>query len=80
MGFSFSPTPSNNDLPYKIHRTEPNTEHSLRKFLNWIDDKLRNFLRLQRYCHPDWHQHFLLPRAVLSNEIESDGYISGDVV
>lgn len=77
-GFRYPASPSANDLPYKARCTNPGVEHAVRDFLDWIDEELANCVKLQRYCKAGWRQEFPFPRAVLRNEIESDGYTSGD--
>ena len=77
-GFRYPETPSLNDLPYKARCTNPKIEHTVREFLDWIDDELNNSAKLQKYCRPGWRQAFPFPRAILRDEIESDGYMSGD--
>lgn len=76
-GFRYSDEPSTDDLPYKARCKNPGIEHTVREFLDWIDIELSNCAKLQRYCKDRW-QRFPFPRAVLRNEIESDGYMSGD--
>lgn len=77
-GFHFPASPSINNLPYKAICTNPGVEHAVRDFLDWIDDELDNCIKLQKYCRASWQQNFPFPRAVLREEIESDGYMSGD--
>lgn len=77
-GFRYFESPSFNDLPYKARCTNPKIERAVREFLDWIDDELNNSVKLQRYCRQGWRQTFPFPRAVLRDEIESDGYMSGD--
>lgn len=77
-GFRYSKSPSTKELPYKARCKNPIIEHTVRNFLDWVDDELDNCARMQRYCKAGWQQEFPFPRAVLRNEIESDGYMSGD--
>lgn len=77
-GFRYPVSPSTNDLPYKACCTNPGVEHAVRDFLDWIDDELGNCMKVQRYCRTSWQQNFPFPRAILRDEIESDGYMSGD--
>lgn len=77
-GFRYPAAPSTDDLPYKARCTNPGVEHAIRDFLDWIDEELGNCVKLQKYCRTSWQQEFLFPRAVLRDEIESDGYMSGD--
>lgn len=77
-GFRYPPTPSRDDLPYKARCTNPGVEHAVRDFLDWIDEGLGNCFNLQKYCRAGWRQEFPFPRAVMREEIESDGYMSGD--
>lgn len=77
-GFRYPASPSVNDLPYKAHCTNPGVEHAVRDFLDWVDEELGNCFKLQRYCRTGWHQEFPFPRAIVRDEIESDGYMSGD--
>ncbi len=77
-GFRYPVSPSTNDLPYKACCTNPGVEHAVRDFLDWIDDELSNCIKLQKFCGTSWQREFPFPRAVLRNEIESDGYMSGD--
>lgn len=77
-GFFYPDTPSADALPYKARCTNPGVEHAIRDFLDWIEVELWNCIKLQKYCRKDWQQKFPFPRAILRNEIESDGYMSGD--
>lgn len=77
-GFRYPETPSSGELPYKARCTNPEIERTVREFLDWIDDELNNSVKLQRHCRPGWRQTFPFPRAILRDEIESDGYMSGD--
>ena len=77
-GFRYPESPSIKELPYKAQCKNPIIEHTVRNFLDWVDDELDNCTRLQRYCKVGWRQEFPFPRAVLRSEIESDGYMSGD--
>lgn len=77
-GFRYPDSPSTNDLPYKACCTNPGVEHAVRDFLDWIDDELGNCVKLQKFCETSWQREFPFPRAVLRDEIESDGYMSGD--
>lgn len=77
-GFRYPKTPSGDDLPYKARCKNPGVEHAVRDFLDWIDEELGNCIRLQKHCETSWQQEFPFPRAVLRDEIESEGYMSGD--
>lgn len=77
-GFRFSDSPSTARLPYKAHCTNPGIEHTIRDFLDWIDSELNICMKLQRKCHRDWQRNFPFPQAVSREEIESNGYVSGD--
>ncbi len=77
-GFRYPDSPSGKDLPYKARCTNPGVEHAIRDFLDWVEEELVNCAKLQKYCSARWQQDFPFPRAVLKDEIESDGYMSGD--
>lgn len=77
-GFRFPAAPSTARLPYKARCTNPGIEHTIRNFLDWIDGELNTCMRLQRKCHGDWQRAFPFPQAVSREEIESEGYVSGD--
>lgn len=77
-GFCYPDSPSTDDLPYKACCTNPGVEHAVRDFLDWIDDELGNCIKLQKFCGTSWQREFPFPRAILRNEIESEGYMSGD--
>lgn len=77
-GFRYFNTPSAKELPYIARCANPGIEHAVRDFLDWVDEELGNANKLLRYCQPGWRQGFPFPRAILRNEIESDGYMSGD--
>lgn len=77
-GFRYSASPSTDDLPYKARCTNPGVEHAVRDFLDWVDEELGNCIRLQKCCRTAWQQEFSFPRAVRRDEIESEGYMSGD--
>lgn len=77
-GFCYSEYPSVGGLPYKACCMNPGVEHAIRDYLDWIDEELSNCIKLQKYCGKEWQQKFPFPRMVLRDEIESDGYMSGD--
>lgn len=77
-GFSYPASPTTQALPYKARCVNPGVEHAVHNFLDWVDDELGNCAKLQKYCHQSWQQKFPFPRAILRNEIESFGYVSGD--
>lgn len=77
-GFRFPAEPSVNELPYKARCKNPTIEHSVRKFLDWVDEELETCANLQKFCNRDWQRQFPFPRAILRKEIQSDGYMSGD--
>lgn len=77
-GFRYPVSPSTDDLPYKARCTNPGVEHAVRDFLDWIDEELGKCIKLQKYCRTGWQQEFPFPRAVRRDEIESEGYMSGD--
>ncbi len=77
-GFRYPASPSSAKLPYKAHCTNPGIEHTIRDFLDWIDSELNTCARLQQNCHQDWQRSFPFPQAVGREEIESEGYASGD--
>lgn len=77
-GFRYPETPSVEELPYKARCKNPVIEHSVRMFLDWVDDELDICSKLKNFCNADWQKKFPFPRAVLRDEIESDGYMSGD--
>lgn len=78
IGFVYPASPSAEALPYRAHCTHPGVEHAIRDFLDWIEVELGNCIRLQKSCRKSWQQNFPFPRTILRNEIESDGYMSGD--
>lgn len=77
-GFRFSTAPSASDLPYKARCKNPGIEHTIKDFLDWVDEELGNCIKLQKRCERSWQREFPFPRAVLRDEIESEGYMSGD--
>ncbi len=77
-GFSYQPVPAGEELPYKARCKNPEIEHAVRHFLDWVDEELYQCAGLQRYCRAGWRQEFPFPRAVCRGEIESDGYLGGD--
>ncbi len=77
-GFRYPQNPSTDDLPYKARCTNPGIEHAIKDFLDWVDEELNNCSKLQKYCKRFWQQNFPFPRAILRDEIEADGYMSGD--
>lgn len=77
-GFHYPSSPSTRELPYKARCMNPGVEHAVRDFLDWVDEELGNCIRLQKRCRMHWQQEFPFPRAVLRDEIESEGYMSGD--
>lgn len=77
-GFCYPVTPSSEKLPYKARCGNPTIEHTVRGFLDWVDEELGNCIMLQRYCKAQWQQQFPFPREVSRAEIESDGFKSGD--
>lgn len=77
-GFRYSKSPSVAKLPYKAYCTNPGIEHTIRDFLDWIDSELNTCARLQQNCHQDWQRRFPFPQSIAREEVESDGYVSGD--
>lgn len=76
MGFTYSNTPSKDELIFSAECEEPGEEYSIREFLNWIDDELINCNKLQSICHKKWQREFLFPRSVSKDSITSVGYVS----
>lgn len=76
MGFTYSQTPSNDELIFSAECEEPGEEYSIREFLDWIDDELINCTKLQSLCHKKWQREFLFPRSVSRDSITSVGYVS----
>lgn len=77
-GFFYLDSPSVEELAYKARCYNPGIEHAVRDFLDWIDGELNNCRKLQKHCHAEWQRNFPFPWAVSRDEIESDGYKSGD--
>lgn len=77
-GFRYPASPSTDKLPYKARCTNPGIEHTIRDFLNWIDSELNTCSSLQQNCYRDWQRRFPFPRSVARDEVESEGYVSGD--
>lgn len=77
-GFRYPDSPSMEKLPYKARCTNPGIEHAVRDFLDWIDSKLNTCARLQQKCHQNWQRTFPFPRSIDREEVESEGYVSGD--
>jgi len=77
-GFRYPASPFMGYLPYKARCTNPGVEHAVRDFLDWIDEELTSCMKLQKHCRTGWQQEFPFPRAVLRDEIEAEGYMSGD--
>lgn len=76
MGFRYPQAPSRDELIFSAVCKEPGEEYSIREFLDWIDNELIDCKKLQRLCHEEWQQKFLLPRSVSRDSIISDGYVS----
>lgn len=77
-GFRYPTSPSTAKLPYKAYCTDPGIEHTIRDFLDWIDSELNTCARLQQNCHQDWQRCFPFPQSIGRDEVESEGYVSGD--
>ena len=77
-GFCYPNSPSVAKLPYKAYCTNPGIEHTIRDFLDWIDSELNTCARLQQNCHQEWQRKFPFPQSIAREEVESDGYVSGD--
>lgn len=77
-GFRYPVSPSTAKLPYKAYCTNPGIEHAIRDFLNWIDEELDTCSTLQQKCYQSWQRNFPFPQSVSRDEVESDGYLSGD--
>ena len=77
-GFRYPKSPSTDKLPYRARCANPGIEHVIRDFLDWIDDELNICIGLQQNCHQDWQRRFPFPRAIAREEMESEGYVSGD--
>jgi len=78
IGFTYPGSPSTCDLPYVAECTNPGVEHTIRKFLDWVDDELLTCRTLKVLCGKEWQHSFPFPRAVSRNEIISTGYVRGD--
>jgi len=78
MGFTYSKTPSNDELIFSAECKEPGEEYSVREFLDWIDDELINCNKLKRLYNTKWQREFLFPRSVSRESITSDGYVSDE--
>ena len=76
MGFSYSRSPSNNELIFSAECKEPGEEYSIREFLDWIDDEFSNCNKLKEICHNDWQSKFLFPLSISREGITSVGYVS----
>ncbi|MBQ9493560.1 MAG: ATP-binding protein, partial [Oscillibacter sp.] len=76
-GFRYPDTPSKDYLPYRAECHNPNVEHAIRDFLNWVDEELGVSHSLQSRCAEKWRD-FPFPWKVSRDEICSDGYESGD--
>ncbi len=77
-GFRYPESPSADALPYRARCTNPGVEHAVRDFLDWVDEELGNCVKLQKYCGTGWQREFPFPREVGREEIEAEGYMSGD--
>ncbi len=77
-GFRYPASPSAAALPYKAVCKNPEIEHTVRTFLDWVDVELDHCARLRSSCHAGWQREFPFPGEVLRSEIVSDGYMSGD--
>lgn len=77
VGFNYPVSPSTNSLPYAAECSAPSIEHSIRSFLDWVDDELSNYRKMQNRFHERWND-FPLPYEVDRKEIECIGYESGD--
>ncbi|MCH5278723.1 MAG: ATP-binding protein [Christensenellaceae bacterium] len=78
MGFNYHDEPSTVRLPYRARCESPGIEHTIRDFLNWVDDELSGCAGLQKLCEKDWQRNFPFPYAVDRKGIKSTGYSSGD--
>ena len=76
-GFRYPDAPSKDYLPYRAECDNPNVEHAIRDFLNWIDDELGVCHSLQSHCAGQWRD-FPFPWKVSRDEIIPDGYDGGD--
>ena len=76
-GFRYPDAPSKDYLPYRAECDNPNVEHAIRDFLNWIDEELGVCHSLQSRCAERWRD-FPFPWKISRDEILSDGYESGD--
>lgn len=77
IGFTYPSSPSTTPLPYAAECPSPEIEHSVRNFLNWVDDELFNCRKMQNRFHERW-RNFPIPYEVDKCEIESVNYESGD--
>ena len=76
-GFRYPDAPSKDYLPYRAECDNPNVEHAIRDFLDWIDAELGVCHSLQSHCAEQWRD-FPFPWKVSRDEIISDGYEGGD--
>lgn len=62
LGFVYPETPSTNYLNYEAVCHDPNTEHNLRRYLDWVNNELLICISLQRNCGKEWQRQFPFPR------------------
>jgi len=67
----------NRELYFYAQPKHPAVEYGIRRFLETIDNELKNCVKALQYCSRDW-QDFKLPDKISKVDIKSQGYIYGD--
>ena len=76
-GFAYPDAPSTDSLSYRAECDNPNVEHAIRDFLDWVDAELGVCHSLQSHCAEPWRE-FPFPWKVRRDGIISNGYEGGD--
>ena len=76
-GFAYPDAPSTDSLSYRAECDNPNVEHAIRDFLDWVDAELGVCHSLQSHCAEPWRE-FPFPWKVSRDGIISNGYEGGD--
>lgn len=77
-GFTYPRSASQNALPYRATCKNPMLERVIHRFLDWVDEELKNCQNILPYCDNKWQKEFPLPVCVDRRGILANGYVSGD--
>ncbi len=78
-GFQYPEDPTAKELTFCAECTEPEVEHKLRQYLDWIDEELSVFAGTKDFLHKSWQGKLPLPYRVDRSAITRINYDSDEV-